>query len=115
MRSLNRKQRDAYEIVRKWCQDKARSLNSEKRYETAPVHLFITGGAGAGKSHVIKTATKTFRHGPEDPDRPPFLPLAPTGVAAINIGGNTINSSLAISKIFFGEHVGALSDEIKVH
>ena len=78
--------------------------------------LFITGGAGAGKSHIIKTiyqtATKTFRHGPEDPDKPVLL-LAPTRVAAINIGGNTINSGLAISKNIFGEHVGPPSDERK--
>ena len=119
VRSLNKKQRDAYEIVLKWCRDKVKSLNSEKPYKTAPIHLFITGGAGAGKSHVIKTiyqtATKTFRHGLEDPDKPSVLLLAPTGVAAINIGGNTINSGLAISKHIFGEHVGPLSDERKVH
>ena len=88
-----------------------------KPYETAPIHDFITGSAGAGKSHVIKTiyqtATETFRHGPEDPDKPSILLLAPTGVAAINIGGNTINSGLAISKDIFGEHVGPLSDERK--
>ena len=79
--------------------------------------MFITGGAGAGKSHIIKTiyqtATKTFRHGPEDPDKPSVLLLAPTGGAAINIGGNTINSCLAISKNMFGEHEGPLSDERK--
>ena len=77
-----------------------KSLNSEQPYETAPIHVFITG-------------TKTFRHGPEDPDKPSVLLLAPTGVAAINIGGNTINSGLAISKNIFGEHVGPLSDERK--
>ena len=91
VKSLNKKQRDAYEIVLKWCRDKVKSLNSEKPYETAPIHLFITGGAGAGKSHVIKTiyqtATKIFRHCPEDPDNPSVLLLAPTGVTAINIGG----------------------------
>ena len=96
-----------------------KSLKSEILCETAPIHVFITGGAGAGKSHVIKriyqTATKTYRHGPEDPDKPSVLLLAPTGVAAINIGGNTINSGLAISKNIFGEHVGPLSVERKVH
>ena len=94
-----------------------KSLNSEKPYETAPIHVFTTGGAGAGKSHIIKiicqTATETFRHSPEDPDKPSVPLLAPTGVAAINIGGNTINSGLAISKNNFGEHVGPLSDERK--
>ena len=59
-----------------------KSLNSEKPCETAPIHVFITGGTGAGKNHAIKTiyqtATKTFRHGPEDPDKPSVLLLAPT-------------------------------------
>ena len=55
VKSLNKNQRDAYEIVLKWCQDKVKSLNSEKPYETAPIHVFITGGAGAGKSDIIKT------------------------------------------------------------
>ena len=117
VRSLNKNQRDAYEIVLKWCRDKVEGLNSGKPYEAAPVHVFITGGAGAGKSHIIKTiyqtATKIFRHGPEDPDKPSILLLAPIGVVAINIGGNTINSGLAISKNIFGEHVGPLSNERK--
>ena len=69
------------------------------------------------KSYVIKTiyqtATKAFKNRPEDPDKPSILLLAPTGVATISIGGNTINSGLAISKHIFGEHVGPLSDERK--
>ena len=39
--------------------------------------------------------------------------MAPTGVAVINIGGNTINSGLAIAKNVFGDHLGPLSDERK--
>ena len=69
------------------------------------------------KSHLIKTiyqtATKTFRHGPEDPNKPSVLLLAPIGVAAINISGDTINSGLAIAKNVFGDHLGPLSDERK--
>ena len=94
-----------------------KSLNSEKPTSVDPLHLFITGGAGAGKSHLIKTiyhtATKTFKYGPEDPNKPTVLSLASAGVAAINIDGNTINSGLAISKNVFGDHLGPLSDEGK--
>ena len=46
-------------------------------------------------------------------NQPSVLLLAPSGVAAVNIRGNTINSVLAISKNIFGEHVGPLSDERK--
>ena len=111
VRSLNPRQRDAYEILLNWCRQKVKSLNSEKPTSVDPVYLFI---AGAGKSHLIKTiyhtATKTFKYGPEDPNKPTVLLLAPTGVAAININGNTINSGLAISKNIFGNHLGPLSD-----
>ena len=62
VRSLNKNQRDACEIVLKWCREKVKSLNSEKPYETAPIHVFITSGAGAEKSHVIKTIYQTAMH-----------------------------------------------------
>ena len=62
--------------------------------------IFITGGAGAGKSHLIKTIyhtiSKTFRYAPMNPDKPTVLLTAPTGVAAINIDGTTKNTALAI-------------------
>jgi len=50
----------------------------------APVVL-LTGRAGTGKSHFIRTLVE------EDPDVPQAL-LAPTGLAALNIGGQTIHS-----------------------
>ena len=80
-----------------------------------PIYLFISGGAGAGKSHVIKsvyqTVIKTFKHGPLNSDVPVVLLLAPTGVAAVNIGGTVINSDLGIPKDVFGEHIGSLPHE----
>ena len=53
--------------------------------------LFITGGGGAGKSHLIKTiyhtVVKTYRHAPMNPENPTVLLAASTGVAVINIDG----------------------------
>ncbi len=76
-----------------------KNLNSLKSVEIEPIYLFITGGGGAGKSHLIKTiyhtAVNTFRHPPINPELPTVLLLAPTGVAAININGTTINKALA--------------------
>ena len=80
-----------------------------------PLYEFISGGAGAGKSHLIKsiyqTALKTFRYGPYNPDFPNVLKIAPTGVAAININGSVINSALAIPKNVYSEHIGSLPHE----
>lgn len=102
VRSLNTQQRYAYDIVLTWCRNKVKSLNSLKPQETKPIYLFVTGGAGAGKSHLIKTiyhtASKTFRHTAVNFQFPSVLLMAPTGVAAINIDGTTINTALAIPR-----------------
>ena len=89
-----------------------KNLSSLQPVDVDPIYLFISGGAGAGKSHLIKsvyqTVLKTFKHGPSNPDLPYVLLLAPTGVAAINIGGCVINSSLGIPKNVFTEHIASL-------
>ena len=68
-----------------------------------PLRLFITGGAGVGKSHLIKTIcmllSKTFNLYSRSPDKPKVPILAPTRVAAIYINGTTINSGLSIPRL----------------
>ena len=64
-------------------------------------HMFITGGAGVGKSHLIKTIVlslnKVLEYKSGAADKPKTLLLALTGFAAININGTTIHSSLGIN------------------
>ena len=120
-RSLNSEQREAHRVVLQWSRAKMKALTSKTPniFYVDPIHIFVTGGAGAGKNHLInaiyQTATKTFRHGPQDPNQPSVLLLAPTGVAAINIAGNTINSGLAIPKDNFPGHIAKMSDQRRTH
>ena len=95
--------------------DEVKNMSSLHPFPVNPVYKFISGGAGAGKSHLIKAlyhiALKTFRYGPYDPELPNVLKIAPTGVAAININGLVIHSALAIPKNVYGEHIASLSHE----
>ena len=109
VRSLNNKQRSAYDLVLSWCRIKMANLNTLKPFKVDLIHLFVTGGRGAGKSHLV-TVTKTFRHAPLNPELPSVFLMAPTGVAAININGTTIHTALPIPKEC-GNSVPAMPDQ----
>ena len=114
VRSLNSQQRRAYDKLLSWCRNKVKNMNSLKQTDVQPVYLFLTGGGGVGKSHLINsiyhTTTKTFRNGITNPENPTVLLMAPTGVAAINITGTTIHTALAIPKES-GDNLPPLSDQ----
>ena len=61
----------------------------------------MSGGAGVGKSHLIKTIhmsiSKVLVHKGGSPEKARVLLLAPTGVATININGTTIHKALGIN------------------
>jgi len=74
------------------------SLNKEQLLAAQQVlerskSAFITGGAGTGKSHVLKYIIQNLQdiHGPSA-----VGVTAPTGAAAINVGGQTIHSFAGI-------------------
>lgn len=56
-------------------------------------NVFITGAAGTGKSHVLRYIVQELRrqYGTDS-----VFPVAPTGIAAINIGGTTVHSFAGI-------------------
>ena len=119
IRSLSPEQRFAYNIVLSWCRELIKNMsNSLNPVQVEPIYLFLTGGGGAGKSHLIKTiyhtAVKTLRHPPCKPELPTVLLMAPTptGIAAINIDGATINTGLSIPTET-GDYPSAMSDQRK--
>ena len=94
-RQLNDEQRQIYNYVSKWCDEKAADSTVQ------PLRIFLTGGAGTGKSHVIKCirhhAEKAFAKLRETSDETTVLVVAHTGTAAFNISGETICSAFRIS------------------
>ena len=136
VRSLNSQQRKPYNIELSWCRNKVKNMGTLKPVQLSPIHLFIAGGAGAGKSHLIKaiyhTVTKNCEHAVINSKLPTVLLMAPTGVATINISETTVHSALGIPyrvrykdysnvrsqkntiKVSFGELKLIIIDEVSV-
>ncbi|XP_060573123.1 uncharacterized protein LOC132731041 [Ruditapes philippinarum] len=87
LRSLNSKQKEFYNHVVHWIKTK-----------DAPLYTFLSGGAGVGKSVVIRALYQTLyrmlnlKEG-ENSDDVRVLLCAYTGKAAFNINGSTISSA----------------------
>ncbi|XP_055088463.1 uncharacterized protein LOC129457426 [Periophthalmus magnuspinnatus] len=94
IRSLNEQQMAIFTQIRHWCLQKINNQNPE------PLHTFITGGAGTGKSHLIRAiqyeATRLLAPLCSTPDGVSVLLTAPTGIAAYNLKAATIHSSFSI-------------------
>jgi ATP-dependent exoDNAse (exonuclease V) alpha subunit len=83
--------------------DKALTFNTEGQrvlacLEKTSAHLFITGRAGTGKSTLLQHFRETTKK--------KIVVLAPTGVAAVNVGGQTIHS-------FFGFRPGITLNNVR--
>ena len=65
-----------------------------------PLNIFTSGGSSVGKSYLIntiyQTLTRTFNLYSGTQQKVRVLKMAPTGVAAVNINGATINTALGI-------------------
>lgn len=90
VRTLNVKQKEFFYHVLNWMKTK-----------TDPLYHFLSGGAGVGKSVLLKALyqalVKHFSHQPgENPDDVHILICAPTGKAAFNVGGCTVHSAFNI-------------------
>ena len=79
-----------------------------------PPLLIVQGGAGAGKSRLIKTMAQWFekelRQSGDDPAKPYILITAFTGTAAANVDGMTLHSAFNFN---FGNEFLSLGDKAR--
>ncbi|MEO2221042.1 MAG: AAA family ATPase, partial [Nitrosopumilus sp.] len=98
VRSLNSQQREIFETIHKWAKQHLKYQNCINPRKVEPLHLFVTGNAGTGKSFLLNLLhnhlTKLYSY--KNPGKVKVLKLAPTGVAAIKINGQTFYSALSI-------------------
>ena len=100
IRSLKFKQRQIFGFIFNWARLQVKVKSGIISNQSESFHLFLPGCGGCGKSHLMKTIYHAmnnvllYRNG--DPGKPRILLLAPTGVAAITINGNTIYLGLQI-------------------
>ncbi|XP_036949326.1 uncharacterized protein LOC119017041 [Acanthopagrus latus] len=99
--SLNHKQTCVFHAVRDWCIKRVCGHDPEQFF------FYINGGAGTGKSHLIKCiyseASKILCKLPRraeeaDISNPTVLLTAFTGTAAFNISGSTLHSLLKLPR-----------------
>ena len=99
MRNLNREPCHIVMFNRAWCKS---YVNARRNNQTIQGYqFFVSGPGGTGKSHVLKLIQRDmsyFLHNTvnAEPDQPIVLTTAPTGSAACQIGGSTIDSALLI-------------------
>ena len=95
IKSLNEEQWKVFDVLHKWSKDFIKHLRSKRHQTINPFNIFITGGGGAGKSHLIKTIhmslSKIWMYIGGGPEKPRILLLAPTAAAAKHIDGTTIH------------------------
>ncbi|CAG8802972.1 2782_t:CDS:2, partial [Cetraspora pellucida] len=65
-------------------------------HQVEPLKIIIMGTAGTGKSYLIRAIRDRLRMMTVDKVDSPVLVLAPTGVAAFNINGSTLHSTLSL-------------------
>ncbi|KAL6485916.1 hypothetical protein MHYP_G00053080 [Metynnis hypsauchen] len=117
--NLNQTQAAVFYKVREWCMKLTNGDRPEQFF------YFVTGGAGTGKSHLIKCiyneATKILRRLPSlseqtDISVPTVLLTSFTGTAAFNISGNTLHSIFKLPRNLKPPYqgLGNMLDELRV-
>jgi DNA replication protein DnaC len=90
---LNEKQRQVFTDIINRGKDTVAAKSPEEK--PAPFYLFVTGGAGTGKSQLIKAV---FHPVTSNVDYPVILLKSPTGTASYNIGRTTLHAALHLPR-----------------
>ena len=93
------------------------TLHCFKTNKQLPMYLYIGGGAGVGKSTVIRAIyERLVRYCNSipsmNPDAIKVLLAAPTGKAAHNIHGMALHSAFALPVMEFGGEIPNLSSDV---
>ena len=95
--SLNEHQRVLFDRVVRYTRELHQYNVKVRDDPPEDFHLFVTGGAGTGKSHVIRAIKEHLEHSVSGGlNKHACMLMAPTGVAAFNIGGLTIHRTLQL-------------------
>ncbi|XP_052788850.1 uncharacterized protein LOC128223618 [Mya arenaria] len=96
LRNMNYQQAQIFHFIKTWAHIK------ERGDSVKPFYIFLTGGAGTGKSFTIKTIyhelNRILTRASGNPDLPVALLVSYTGTAAFNINGQTIHSAFSINR-----------------
>lgn len=94
--SLNQKQYSLHHCIVEWA---SKMTLSHRIQKPDPFYLFLSGGAGVGKSHLVRTIVQTVNiifainnQGNENH----VLVCALTGAAAYNISGYTCHAAFLL-------------------
>ena len=55
IRSLNKKQHMMFDLLHQWARNYVKNVSSKKNLQITPLHIFLSGSGGTGKSNLVKT------------------------------------------------------------
>ena len=94
LEQLSKDQRNIFDIISNYTKQQLFCPN-EGEAKSAPYHIFITGGAGTGKSRLISVIYEYLLR-TTNSELPTVIKTAPTGVAAYNIHGMTLHKAFRL-------------------
>ena len=107
VRSLHEEQRKIFDVVANFAHQFLRGSNP------TPPLIIVQGEAGTGKTKLINSimnyVSSIFASGGSELDKPKALVVAPTGMAASLVNGNTLHSTFQLN---FGDELIHLADSL---